>query len=149
MREIRFRAKAIEDYETSIDGVEKGDWIEGYYFHSRDENNAVIITDLCGGVGSGIVQVEIMVDVKTLGQYTGLKDKNGKEIYEGDILGIFCHTVEQKYSVGFVEYTAPYFSINSVELGKGFRINAHPVRIIGNIHASQDLLKDENQARQK
>ena len=70
-REIKFKAKATQDYETNTDGVSKGDWIEGYYFYCRKRNSGIIITDLgaeSGGVGSGIVQVEIEVDYKTVEQ---------------------------------------------------------------------------------
>jgi len=89
MREIKFRAKAIEDFDTQIEGIEKGDWVYGYYYFDRDNECGIIITALqqeSGGVGSGIMQCHVKVDYKTVGQFTGLLDKNKKEIYGEDIL---------------------------------------------------------------
>lgn len=71
-REIKFRAKHVHAFSKNkkLDGT----WVYGYYC---DEN--YIRTD----------NAEKLIDKNTLGQYTGIKDKNGKEIYEGD-------TVNQK-----------------------------------------------------
>lgn len=76
MREILFRGKRIDN----------GEWVEGaympHYYSTRYGKVAAIFTNddvLCK-------TYRFPVDPATVGQYTGLKDKNGKRIFEGDIV---------------------------------------------------------------
>lgn len=70
---------------------------------------------------------------------TGLKDRNGKEIYEGDI--VYTHTKDAPY---VIEYHTPYasFALHHPKVNFGFRsFDAEECEVIGNIHENSELLE--------
>lgn len=67
----KFKGKSIEEYHTHHEVIEEGEMVEGYYYFSRTRNQHIILTRMsqeCGGIGSGIVEVEIAVDPSTVEQ---------------------------------------------------------------------------------
>lgn len=125
MREILFRGKRIDN----------GEWVYGNY----------AFTDV-NGKKYFIFQnkpLEHEVIPETVGQYTGLTDKNGKKIFEGDIIIQFCRGLKKLYKV--------VFNVGSFTLqGKDTHaeiceVFCYPCEIIGNIHDNPELLnKKEN-----
>lgn len=124
MREIKFRGFSIYSnkwYYGSL--VNPG---EGYYILEHVENNTYKYDK---------------VDKDSIGQYTGLKDKDGKEIYEGDILefskgGIMYVEWDDDFKI-FV-LTDPRINLKNGSIGNWY---VEKTKIIGNIFENKELLK--------
>ena len=80
-------------------------------------------------------------------QYTGLKDNNGKEIYEGDIVECqrFLPNYQKDRTIGYVTFETPaFFIITEEKHGKNwidFDNDAEPYEILGNIYENPELLE--------
>ena len=132
MREILFKAKSVYD----------GKWVEGYYlrdqyhiggkdiiFYRKDSDLFTIYTDI--------------IDIETLCQFTGLCDKNGKRIWENDIIQYGAVAAVVKFGeygngnlgfyVGFPEKT---------NYRKDFAYWAKKVVVIGNVSDNPELLQE-------
>ena len=128
MNEILFRGKRIDN----------GEWVEGYFVNlwlMHYQKYQPIITD------NNAVSYD--VDSSTVGQYTGLCDKNGKKIFEGDIVAIergWNETV--KYHVFFDPQICGFIgdSINYIGFTT-FGDDEINMEVIGNIHDNPELLK--------
>lgn len=129
MREIKFRAVPKDpDCPTS----------NRYYevlVIDFDNNHASSVCD-CGGVHWITLKFDSLV------QFTGLHDKNGKEIYEGDIIQI----AYDQTCIGQVVYEDGRFTatefVNSSYLGQD-DVESMGIEVIGNIHENPELLEDK------
>lgn len=139
-REIKFRAKPLKGgypwvYGNAVLQV-KG---KAYLL---EDNEAEVIPDFDRESSFYTVDGLIEVDTKTIGQYTGLKDKKGKEIYEGDIVSIGNNlkAVVIWFNGSFrfkdeLSCKATYFE------DMGVMMRDYDVCIIGNIYDNHELLK--------
>ena len=133
MREILFLGKRMDD----------GEWVEGYLVKAVGGECMIlpVTTEHCGGAE---FSEGYHCDPTTVGQYTGLKDKNGKRIFEGDICrntrtGEIVSVKWHGTMAGYVwnKRRADGFLFDFGEL---FRA-CDKYEVIGNIHDNPELLK--------
>ena len=136
MREILFRGKRLDN----------GDWVYGYYVHIGPVScqRAYIIPEYA----SSLYVNE--VDPSTVGQYTGLKDKNGKRIMEGDIIDASAEWWDASGPAGhsspiipveWCEYYCGFDPFANYDCDCGVFIYANNCIVIGNIHDNPELLE--------
>ncbi len=130
MREILFRGKRI--HELSQNEHLDGEWVEGYLCNK----NYINTPELEGG---------FLIDSETVCQYIGVNDKNGKKVYENDIVrreifGDAGYIVGQVvyFDVGFCgfyfKYGSSYYAMGKDDQGKS------EDEVIGNIFDNPEML---------
>lgn len=127
MREILFRGKQISD----------GEWVEGYL--GIEVNNSPVIQwcEFDENYGVDCVE-ESAVIPETVGQYTGLTDKNGTRIFEGDI----CWFYGGDYYSGLWEQNAIVAITDMTDDEQTHYLNnAEYCEVIGNIYDNPELVK--------
>ena len=132
MREIKFRGISKETNE----------WVFGYYIVAA----GMPFISVFG------VREPILIIPKTLGQYTGIKDKNDKEIYEGDIVsfedaecdaeGYHDNVFLNRGVVSYDEVSMCYFFSNRQTVDMEDLYIPTDAEIIGNIYENPELLEE-------
>lgn len=139
MRTFKFRGKRIDN----------GEWIYGslvieaypdfcnYFIRTKDEEDWTSRYK------------DVLVDKNTLGQFTGLYDKNNKEIYEGDIIiGDIPELISSQNLIGIVEYEGSAFIIEfpnraSWQIQKVGFCSFINYKVIGNMYDNPELLEEQ------
>lgn len=137
MREILFKGKRLDN----------GEWITGHLLKYEDGRARIVPnnTDIfCFEKDESIIQtVAHRVDPKTVGQYTGFVDKNGKKIFEGDIVSIY----NSKAFLFAVEWNNQYV-LKCTSNGVSDNIlnvieSPEDVEVVGNIYDNSELIKEQ------
>lgn len=139
MREILFRGKRVDN----------GKWVEGYYGvkgQGTDAEEHFIIKSKIMTTNSLKSQfAEVKVDPETVGQFTGIVDKNGKKIFEGDIIESPAYMrYVIKYDIEYAMFAKYIVSRPTHFEGRLVNINAmtEVFEIIGDIYNNPELLKE-------
>jgi len=131
MREIKFRGKIV----GSETGIYELDHIFGDLIHEA-VTGKTFICDL-GLLRNKTLFKDVIIEVEpeTVGQYTGLKDRNGKEIYEGDIVK---YGKDEPSEVIFKESCfCQYMKYNGHIIRLKIFNDTNKYEIIGNIHEGE------------
>jgi len=134
-REILFRARRLDN----------GEWVYGDLYHQK----------ICGRISPTIHTTDYTggcVIPETIGQYTGLIDKNGNKIFVGDI--IKCNNMIEGYKyIGLVDWDKcnPSMCIRYKSKGRVIHVEYDfihcgnmIIELLGNIHNNPELWKNAN-----
>ena len=142
MREILFRGKRIDNDE----------WVYGFYTQVGEKYH-YMLTGKLSIMGNITTFDHVLVIPSTVGQYTGLTDKNGKKIFEGDIVefqdGVpddIYHEIEIT-NRGVISFSSGQFYVtdrNVVDMDDLILYDSDfDGEVIGNVHDNMELLKGD------
>ena len=129
MREILFRGQSID----------RRKWYEGDLYQTRLKS--VFYINYYTEHGD---RMAVEIDPETVGQYTGLTDKNGKKIFEVDIVKIYLYEPKglANYEIGCIKFDDTKARFVFCTKDGSYSIdNTNTYEIIGNIYDNPELLK--------
>lgn len=131
MRTIKFRAKRIDN----------GKWLYGDLMHDNIGGSYIY------PIETENLYKENAVFPDTVSQFTGLRDKKGKEIYEGDIIIEKIKSSSQdgdRLVICFEDFEWEGKNSNGSTTSLSLLATYHTIEVIGNIHDNPELLKGGN-----
>lgn len=135
MREILFKGKRIDNDE----------WIDGYYKKRHDflgnEEHLIFYAD------GHTVWDHAEVSSGTICQFTGLCDKNGKRIWENNVVWLVCNGEEHVYQIVWDNSELDFKATNGEEnygLNFEYLLCCDEIEVIGNIFDNPELLQEEH-----
>lgn len=104
-----------------------------------------IINGFTAGIAGVLIGLREQSIPETVGQYTGLTDKNNKPIFEGDKVRVPMHKVGEtpNYMTGFVEWINGAFSVtwDDTQYGRHFAGYLENIEIIGNVYDTPKVVR--------
>lgn len=149
MEEILFKGKRIDN----------GEWVDGNYYESKISGCFILSPKIKVRKKDGVVindSFEVFeVIPETVGQYTGLTDKNGKKIFEGDIIraitldtgseeiAVVCfgNFIDENNGDGYIGFFIEFDGIKTTITQLTMEECKNRIEVIGNIHDNQELLE--------
>ena len=148
MKEILFRGKRIDN----------GEWVDGYYYENKI-SGCFILSHKIKVRGKGGVVIKDSFEVfevipETVGQFTGLTDKNGKKIFEGDIISAitldtgneqravvcFGNFMDENNGDEYIGFFIDFDGIKTTITQLAMEECKNRIEVIGNIHDNPELL---------
>ncbi|HFK0324938.1 TPA: YopX family protein [Listeria monocytogenes] len=139
MREIEFRGKALISIEELDEiGIKHKN---GYVYGDLADNSHIVTGILESNDEYICSETWCGIDSKTIGQYTGLKDKNGKKIFEGDIVDISVYDRLDWSSIkGKVVFlNGAWLVVDVGHFAITLQSETNEIEIIGNVHENLGL----------
>lgn len=155
MKEILFRGKRVDNGEWVYGFLRCRNYIDEWTPHTWEEDD--------GSTGEYATVKSYQVEAQTVGQFTGLTDKNGKKIFEGNILKIvssvkgglventrFCESEKRiDYAVVLQDNKTGGYRLNVYNNGKYKRCSKftkgnlifYKAEVIGNIYDNKELIE--------
>lgn len=143
MEEILFKGNRIDN----------GKWVEGllgYCNFNHGVEKAIFVATELGSI------IPYRIKQNTIGQYTGLKDKNGKKIFEGDIISAitldtgkeqvavvcFGNFIDENNGDEYIGFFIEFDGIKTTITQLAMEECKNRIEVIGNIHDNPELLKE-------